>query len=942
MRNKTVVSAIALAVNVCVCTQLAGAQPAGAYATPPGVSESSDTHDAGCVSSEGEPPCMVHPVGPITTLDRAQLERPGLPTLGDILQRLPAQLGGANAQINNGGSGETRVDLRGLGASRTLVLLDGRRLAPGGLGGDDAVDVNAIPLAMIERVEILGNGGSVRYGAGAIGGAVNLIQRDELDGGVATLYSGTSSRGDGVAYDASVAAGASLGRASVLVAAGFQRQEPVFAGERTRSAVDREFDYVEGMAYNTGSPSIPSGVVLTSQVDRDGDGLPDAPLNLCGLTPAGVPIAACRRSGGEFVPYDDLTDRYNYQPENYLLTPSQRATALGRARYQLSNGTRAFLEGSYLNRSSSQRLAADPFLSTTPVSAQSVYNPLGVTLLGYQRRLTELGPRRSAQDVDTFRLIAGLEGTLPAELPGLGGFTWQVAANGARSRSDHEDTGYVDPSRLASALGPSYFDANGVARCGPAASPIEGCVPIDLLGGADAQLVTPEMANYITSPQRSRGANDLMGVAATARGLAYRTGAGELSVRTGVESRRERGARSGDAANTDSTAPKIAALDGAFTMTEAHLEMIASQKFDAGPLHALELSLGSRGYHLSTSGPGATWSAGALLRGAGGVALRGAYSTAIRTPSVFELYEPTRETTQLVRDPCDARGMDPTPDAAILERCARDGVPANTPLPMAPQLTTLGGNRDLDPETAKIFTAGVVVTPPATPGLRVSVDYFDVRLTDEIRHVSAAVLLQSCYVHGSSEACSAIHRDPSREGAILSIDDVVRNAGGRATSGLDLAVDYDRTYRFGRLRHTLDATHLRTFELDNTLSVISARDNYLLGVRPSLKANLATTWSTDEVNAGVALHYVSGFDECERAECAEDFPARVVDASLTGDVFAGYTLRTRAGVTGLTLGVNNVLDQAPPAIYSGVYGDSDAATYDYRGRFAYVRLTQEF
>src|SRR5689334_9098024 len=168
---------------------------------------------------------------PVSVVTRADLTASGRATLGDILQSLPVQGNAGNAQVNAGGDGTTRINLRGLGAPRTLVLLNGRRIVNGGAGADAAVDVNAIPLPAIERVEILKDGASAIYGADAIGGVVNLITRPKFDGVDVSLLTSTSQRGDGTEYDASFVAGftAKDKRTYVVLSGGFQGHQQVMA-----------------------------------------------------------------------------------------------------------------------------------------------------------------------------------------------------------------------------------------------------------------------------------------------------------------------------------------------------------------------------------------------------------------------------------------------------------------------------------------------------------------------------------------------------------------------------------------------------------------------------------------------------------------------------------------------------------------------------------------
>jgi hypothetical protein len=204
------------------------------------------------------------------------------------------------------------------------------------------------------------------------------------------------------------------------------------------------------------------------------------------------------------------------------------------------------------------------------------------------------------------------------------------------------------------------------------------------------------------------------------------------------------------------------------------------------------------------------------------------------------------------------------------------------------------------------------------------------------------------------DACALITRNPN--GSIDTINDVVANVGGTTTSGVDFAISYDHTFPFGRIRTGLEGTYLNEFNFANLVdpsTPLVAKGNYDFGVYTPLKTNFTTQWARDGISAGFNIRYIAGFDECDGGDCnslkGEDVTAeeraaltREVDANITADIFAGYTLKSAAGVTTLSVGMNNVLDQDPPLIYTGFAGDSDSSTYDYMGRFVYARLSQQF
>jgi len=357
---------------------------------------------------------------PLTILNREVLESSGRSTVGDIIQQLPAQANGINAQVNNGGDGSTRVDIRGLGAARTLTLINGRRVVAGGVGANSSVDINSIPLAVVERVEVLKDGASAIYGSDAIGGVVNIITRNDFNGTEGALYTGGAQKGDGFTYDASVVTGHNSDnkRGNIVFAAGIQRQQPVMAGDRAQSQTDKDFNFTTRMGQPGGSPTNPNGRFATNAIDKNHNGKPDDVVNLCGLGDDGKPVPVCTNDGmGGYKPYTDA-DLYNFQPLNYLYTPSQRYNVFTAGTYKVRPEFNAFFEASYLKRRSDQMLAPEPLTMAKGlfISENSVYNPFGANILTYNRRLEEFGNRRFIQDINTFRIVGGVQGSIPEEI----------------------------------------------------------------------------------------------------------------------------------------------------------------------------------------------------------------------------------------------------------------------------------------------------------------------------------------------------------------------------------------------------------------------------------------------------------------------------------------------------------------------------------------------
>jgi iron complex outermembrane receptor protein len=881
---------------------------------------------------------------PLTVLNREALIAAGRATVGDIIQMLPSQTNGINAQTNNGGDGSTRVDLRGLGAARTLTLINGRRVVPSGNGANPSVDMNMIPLAMIERVEVLKDGASAVYGSDAVGGVVNVITRSDINGSEATVYTGESSHGDGFTYDASFVTGYNTDNknGNVVFSAGLQRQKPVFAGDRTFSSYDMTYDYANHVAVRSGSTAALGGRVNAKAVDMNGDGKPDT-INLCGT---GVQFCTNNGAGG-WRPFAQPDDLYNYQPINYLYTPSSRYNVYSTGSYKLRPEISTFYEASYMNRGSTQQLAPEVFNNAVPISKNSIYNPTGGDILGYQRRLDEFGPRSTAEGANNFRMVGGFQGTVPNDVDLFKNFKWELAYDYGRNDTNVVSNGNLVKSRLANAVGPSFINASGVPTCGTPTQPIAGCVPMNVLGPAGS--IDPTAAGYTSYTGVRTGFSEQQTASANVRGrLLTLPNNGDLSVSVGGDFRRESGGATPDplTANGDTTGNASTPTKGSYNVVEGFGELSLVPVSHNEIADWLELNLAARGFRYSTFGSGVTWKAGVLFRTFNGISLRGTYSTAFRAPSVLELYQGKADGFPLTADPCDTkpRGTTVMLDPMVAAQCAQQGVPSSAAFGTTQQRAVTGGNPELKAETAKVLTAGVVLEPPQIKGLSLTADYWKVDIAHAIQTLNATVILANCYNHGLQSFCDQIHRNPTLGYSIDFIQNTAQNIGGTATSGVDFALSYDHKLgALGRFREFAEAEYLLKYNLDNVTQVLHGLGNYDLGARPRIKANFATMWQHPVgLGAGFNVRYVGPFKECDQNNCNGGAPSRSVGTWSKTDVYGNYLFKTPAGATTLSVGVNNVMNRNPPLIYIGFQADSDAATYDYMGRFVYMRMTQQF
>ncbi|MEX0914788.1 MAG: TonB-dependent receptor plug domain-containing protein, partial [Wenzhouxiangellaceae bacterium] len=326
---------------------------------------------------------------PITRVSREDLLATGQHRLGDILQQLTftsgSPLNTQSSQRGQGGGlsrGIETVELRGLGAERTLVLVNGRRFVPGGNGASGVVDIGMLPVSMVERIEVFKSGASVEYGADALAGVINIITRDAFDGAELLARSSITSRADGETFTLSALAGRSFERGGFALGIDYTDQPAVSKGARAFSRQRLSLAGPENRVVFDGSSAPPAGQFrtalgrLTLIEGRDGD------------------------SADDFRPFTDAgpdTDRFNFNPFEDLLQASQRLTAFGQGHWRFSPKLRLHAEAFVHRRESSQQLAPLPFFTTREegvvVDAANLFNPFDETLTDVRRRLVEAGPR---------------------------------------------------------------------------------------------------------------------------------------------------------------------------------------------------------------------------------------------------------------------------------------------------------------------------------------------------------------------------------------------------------------------------------------------------------------------------------------------------------------------------------------------------------------------
>ncbi|PPU09078.1 TonB-dependent receptor domain-containing protein [Xanthomonas arboricola] len=894
---------------------------------------------------------------PVFSMSRQQIESQGLTSIGDVIQNISSGGSALNSNVNNGGNGETRVNLRNLGSNRTLVLVNGRRWVGGtGLGG--AVDLNTIPTAAVERIEVLKDGASTIYGSDAISGVVNIILRQNFDGAEANAYFGQYDKGDGSRESYDFTIGSTGDRWHATLGVGYVKEEPVWAGDREISSVP-----VFGAVAGTGnSTTIPGGRFgIFGPTGTSATGTPTFGATRFN----GTPGFSITNDGGTTSRNYTAADSYNFAPANYLVTPQERKSVFADAGLSITDNVRFKTTVTYNERESSQILAPMPVVlgrsapgtngADIVISANNIYNNTGRDIDYIQYRAEETGGRIFTQNVKTFGFSGAFEGDFEV---GQRFFNWEAGMFYGKNDQTDRTTGLFNISALRNALGPSFVDAGGVARCGTAASTIDGCVPMNMLSGPGS--LTPEMLGYA-----GFNAHDLYGYEqktyfGNIGGELFDLQGGAFAFPFGAEHREESGFDDPDALinSGDTTGNARTATNGGYKLDEAYLELAVPLLADLPGAQLLDFSLATRYSDYSNFGDTTNSKFGFRWKPITDLMIRGNWSQGFRAPSINELFQGVSDTFEDVRDPCAGSFSDGSVNGTRPGSCG--AVPAYAQA--NPQVrTATGGNPNLQPETSTSKTLGFVFSPSWVTGLDISLDWWNIEIEDAIDTQTVQETLDSCYLAGIANACSLIQREPT--GEVSNLLAVPNNIAKIEAEGYDLTVGYRLPdTAWGSFSVVWDSTYMSKFVVEKPLQDPetrvglyrggSARDNNW-----RIRSNLMLNWELGDVGGSASMRYYSSqVENCtganvatpanvallcsdpDRVTAAGAAPRNHVPSVTYTDLAAYWKAPWNARVT---VGVNNAFDRDPPQAATA-FANSFDSQYEIPGRFYYMRYTQKF
>jgi iron complex outermembrane recepter protein len=893
---------------------------------------------------------------PVVTLDQTSLAQTGLSAIADILQRLPSASGGLNSKVNNSGNlgnppdgggvgaGSAEIDLRYLSAKRTLVLVDGLRFVSGtsASGIPATVDLNTIPANSIERIEVLQAGASPLYGSDAIAGVVNVITVAQQEGLRASAQFGTYRQGDGHTQDYNLSYGIKGDRTNFVFGGSYVKQDSVRSANRSISQFPNPGQTSCANGGGGCSSAALNGRFLTSFGNQTISTAPDATPTLAELRPFTV------------------NDRFNFAPFQYLLTPSERYGAWMSFKQEVNDNLNIRVKAQYNHRASQNQAAFEPLFigpdagngagslfDTLSFDATNPFNPFPVTLesglnpngtsngriANYSfiaRRLVEAGQRTFNQRVDTFSANLTLDGKFD-----LFGRQWYWDANALfGSNTAHQSfTGNVRADRVAQAIGP-------IANC------TAPCVPLNLFGGAGS--ITPAMLNWIAFTERDSSNQDLAAYTVNVSGALGELPAGEIGVAIGYEHRIQSARFTPDpivAAGLGADIP-AAPASGKYNVDEVYGELRVPLLKDTPFFYSLEVNGAIRHSSYSISGESTTYTATGLWKPVSDLLLRVSYSTGFRAPSLGELFGGRSRFDLPTIDPCtsDVSGQFQT-NATVRANCIADGVPASGSYAEEPgQVPVITqGNINLRPEKSKNLLLGAVYSPAWARGgfassLSLEVNYYDIKVDNAIGAVDPNLTLTNCAVRADAASCALTVR--TANGFINEIDGTLQNLDSIKTRGIDATFNF-RSSKSG----------IGTFGLNANASwllkyVLSASNGFVVLDRrgtergspdqafPKFKGNATVDWSIGDFGASFTGRYIDSVIEQGGPAGTNKLNSRFYgDAQL---IFTPAFLDRRFA---LTLGVNNVFNQDPPACFSCSINNYDPTTYDVPGQFGYVRLS---
>jgi len=927
----------------------------------------------------------VESTSPTTVVSSEEIKYQGTTSIENVLNRMPQFTADSNENGSNGSDGTARLNLRDLGPSRVLVLIDGQRMLP-----VETADVNFIPSALVERVDVVTGGASAVYGSDAVAGVVNFIMRKDLQGvrfdaqyGIAQHNNNDSSLRSVISAAGFNPPKSSLwdgGRSDFNLAIGSNSADnkgnaTFFLGYRELQAVTQDTRDYSACGLNLAGDNGDKFVCGGSSNNQWGK------FQMIGGPNAGMGFNNTKDGQKTWVPYDD-SFLYNYAPTNYIQRSDSRITGGAFAHYDYNPMLNLYGSFMYMDDHTFSQAAPSAYFqgNVYPIncdnplmSAQQAGLLCGAgagtdtsvnTFIGY-RFASDVSRRDDLRHTD-YRLNFGARGAL------IDGWTYDTSFLYSTIILDESYKNDLDLTKGARAL--QVVNVNGTPTC---KSVVDGsdpnCVPADVFAFNG---ISPAAYKYMLTPTYTHGVQIERVLNATVNGDLSKYGikspfaTNGLAIALGAEHRRE-----SLSFEADAVAQQKGTVDnaGSFSVTEGYAELdaplvndvtlIKSLSFDTGYRYSTYDIAGGDSFKANTYKFELQYSPIASLK------LRGSYNRAVRAPNVTELFQPQALGNVAAQDPCS--GPNPIASQAA---CAKSGVTAAQyghviPCPADTCVTLGGGNLGLKPEIANTITYGFVATPDSIKGLMVSADYFNIKVDNYIAPVDASTIIKQCVDAASDYFCGLFHRDAAT-GVLFGTNGYLfannQNTGYLQTSGMDVTGDYrfdagilgtGRAHgaNWGQLDLALVGTWLNSRRIEQLPGLGTFNCRGLFGPTcgqptPTWRHNLRLTWTLPGGTATLSANW--RYFGSTSLSSNTDNPFLQGDPVVINANIPAYNYLDLAAtwkVYGIEFrgGINNVMDKDPPAIAAGLLasfgnGNTYPGVYDPMGRLLFVGATVQF
>ncbi|MEE2567768.1 TonB-dependent receptor domain-containing protein [Hyphobacterium marinum] len=908
---------------------------------------------------------------PITNVTAEQLQIVNTVNTEDFINTLPQVVPAFDSTANNPGNGTATVSLRGLGTTRTLVLVDGMRFV--GAGVNQVVDLNNIPAAMVQSIDIVTGGASAVYGSDAVAGVVNFILRDDFEGVEMSLSHETSLGDlDGDITTASMVMGGNFdnGRGNAVITMGYTNREAVFQGDRDFSRLTF-FDpgpggtqFIEG-----GSSNIP-GTRFRGATSSN-FGLNGAAVNAIDPRCATNTCSGFWMDGGTLrglrfgTAADPVTDLYNYAPANYLQLPQERYNIGAFASYEVNQHLEFYGRGIYANNVVDSQLAPTPAGVTLTVNLDNPnINPVlrnlmindagsnngdGTATIRTSRRYQELGTRNSLRDTSSFQMVFGARGDINDA------WSYDVFANYSRSSVSQIQSGNLSVSALQA----------GVLCDGGPTAIASGCTAptVNIFGGENS--ISAAGAAFISRTGAQIDTIETFQTVATVAGqldvLTVPMAETAPSVVFGFEYReaeadsRPDSVLGPDVRGFNQSLPVSGVVDVYEFFAEAEVPLVENRP----GMESLALNLAFRSSEYNTVGNTETFAIGLGWQVDEQIRLRGNFNRAVRAPNVNDLFAPLTNGFPGAQDPCSGGQFGSFSGATNVQSCINAGVPAGnvgTGFQGNGQMEALfGGNPNLGAETADTYTVGVVATPNIIDGLTIQLDYYNISIEDAITTVPLQTLLNECHISNIASSCAILAggRNPATgemgaNGFTPSLTAI--NIGLLEAEGVDLRIDYSFDAGVIGMPGEVGLSYYGGVTMVNdttnspTSPVIACAGLYGLDCgepTPEYKHAMQASWYTGPFTTSLRWRHVGAVDADPTTQGFIGDLSDNIEATNYFDVTFQYDV-TENFVT--TIGVTNITDTDVPVLGSTASEQANTwpATYDTLGRRLFVGGTIRF